>query len=92
MPINIYDKENSERLEWLCNGNWELPSQIEALESWLSKHKANIRPGNYIADVAFDIRKDACGGGAILSTQAMATMVMMGMDLYLSEYPTEDAE
>jgi len=92
MPINIYNNDNSERLEWLCDGDWELPSQIEALEVWLSKNQKVVQPGNYVADIGFDIRKDACGGGAILSTQSMASMVAIGMELYLSEYPTEDSD
>ena len=87
MPINIYNADNSERVIWLCDGDWELPSQIKSLENWLSENGNSILPGNYVVDVGFDIRKNACGGGAVLSITAMASMVKLGMKLYLSEYP-----
>jgi hypothetical protein len=90
MPINIYNADNSERVIWLCDGDWELPLQIKSLESWLNENVNSILPGNYVADVGFDIRKNACGGGAVLSITAMTSMVKLGMKLYLSEYPDSE--
>jgi hypothetical protein len=87
MPINIYNADNSERVIWLCDDDWELPSQIRVLENWLSENINSVPSGNYVADVGFGIRKDACGGGAVLSVTTMNNMVKLGMKLYLSEYP-----
>jgi hypothetical protein len=33
MPINICIKDSGEELEWLCDEDWDLPTQIEALET-----------------------------------------------------------
>jgi len=90
LPINIYNNDNTEKIVWLCDGNWELPSQIDELETWLKENESNIPSGNYVVDIGFDIRKDACGGGGVLTTQSMAIMVNLGMELYLSEYPMSD--
>lgn len=87
MPINIYNSESSERVDWICDGDWELPSQIDKLEIWLQENRDKLIPASYVADIGFDIRKDACGGGAVLSSQAMKIMVDIGMELFLSEYP-----
>ncbi|MEI8618808.1 hypothetical protein P4S63_21670 [Pseudoalteromonas sp. B193] len=60
--------------------------QIKALESWLIGNPLNLLPSNYIVDIGFSVRENACGGGAILSPQAMAIMGQLGIKLYLSEY------
>lgn len=39
-----------------------------------------------MADVGFSVRGNACGGGAILSLEAMAIMGKLGIKLYFSEY------
>ncbi|NJL88635.1 MAG: hypothetical protein HC916_01675 [Coleofasciculaceae cyanobacterium SM2_1_6] len=90
MPISIYSNKNHENepVAWLCDQDWELPSQIDGLEEWLLENEDNLPSGSYVADIGFDIRKDASGGGAALSVQAMAIMVKLGMDLFLSEYPS----
>lgn len=86
MPINIY-KDNFERFDYLCEDIWDLPNQIDSLEKWLIT-KGNLLPkGAYIADIGFDVRKDAAGGGAVLSAKSMKIMGNIGMDIYFSEYP-----
>ena len=87
MPINIYNKVDSAKVAWLCDDDWELPSQIDSLEKWLRDNHSELTPGKYIADIGFDIRKDACGGGAVFSSESMSIMAKLGIDLYLSEYP-----
>ena len=93
MPINIIDYSNAKEgekglaLETLCDDEWEMPSQIEALEKWLIKNKSNLPNGSYVADIGFSPRPGALGGGAVLTTQAMEIMVAIGMELFLSEYP-----
>jgi len=93
MPINLLDysdvKEGEKgiTLEHLCEDVWEMPEQIEALETWLKQNKGKLKKGNYAADIGYSPREGALGGGAVLTTEAMEIMVNIGMNLYLSEYP-----
>jgi hypothetical protein len=88
MPINIYMEESGEKLDWLCDEYWDLPTQIDALETWLINKGQSLEPGKYVADIGFDIRKDATGGGGVLNSESMAIMGKIGMDLYFSGYPS----
>jgi hypothetical protein len=94
MPINIYsqDSDLADQLAWLCDDNWRLPDQVDALEAWLNQNKSRIPPGHYVADIGFTLRPDASGGGAALSPEMMRTMADLGMSLFLSEYPGDSAE
>ncbi len=93
MPINIYErKESSEELVWLCDDDWELPSQIDALEKWLIENQSKLDKSNYVADIGFDIRKDAFGGGGIISLEMMRILLDLGMEIYLSEYPSKEGK
>jgi hypothetical protein len=85
MPIRI-EKEKKE-VAWLCDKDWELPSQIAALQEWLKGNEAILKKGKYTADVGFSPREGAAGGGCVISTDAMRIMVAIGMELWLSEYP-----
>lgn len=87
MPINIYIEENYERVVYLCEDTWDLPTQIDSLEKWLNTKGLLLPKGSYVADIGFDIRKDAAGGGAVLSSESMKIMGDIGMDVYFSEYP-----
>ncbi|WP_111980448.1 hypothetical protein [Algibacillus agarilyticus] len=86
MPIHIKLENSTEDIIRLEKGVWDLPPQIKALESWLIENPLNLLPSNYIVDIGFSVRENACGGGAILSPQAMAIMGQLGIKLYLSEY------
>jgi hypothetical protein len=90
MPINIYSAKpgSPDRIAWLCEGNWRLPDQAEALEAWLAENRATLKPGRYIADIGFAPREDALGGGAAISPEMMRTMADLGISLFLSEYPS----
>jgi len=87
MPINIFVEETGEKLTWLCGEKWDLASQIEALEEWLMNEGKSLVQNKYVADLGFCIRNDARGGGGVLSSESMRIMGMIGMDLFLSEYP-----
>lgn len=91
MPVNIYrvatEDQQHERIAWLCDGNWRLPDQAEALKFWLTEHSSSLEPGVYIADIGFAPREDALGGGAAISPEMLRTMADLGMSLFLSEYP-----
>lgn len=86
MPINICIKDSGEELEWLCDEDWDLPTQIEALETQLMNKGKTLKPSKYVADIGFNIRKGATGGGGVLNSGSMEIMGMIGMDLYFSEY------
>ena len=87
MPINIYIQETFEKVDWLCDEAWDLPTQIDALETWLDKKAKALKPNKYVADIGCNIIKNASGGGASLSSKSMAIMGEIGMDVYFSEYP-----
>ena len=86
MPIYIKYEQSNDKIAHLAKEHWDLPVQIKELESWLFENPLNLTPSKYIADVGFSIRENACGGGAILSPEAMAIMGKLGIKLYLSEY------
>jgi hypothetical protein len=90
MPINIYSEKTPEKLAYLCDSNWRLPDQVEALETWLKENRNRIKSGQYVADIGFTSRADASGGGAAISPEMMRMMADLGMSLFLSEYPGEN--
>lgn len=91
MPINIYINENFQNIDYLCEDLWDLPNQIDSLEKWLITKGYLLLKNSYVADIGFNIRKYATGGGAVLSSQSMKIMGDIGMDIYFSEY-TESQE
>lgn len=92
MPINIYIEDRGEKLEWLCDEEWDLPMQIETLEVWLMNEGRALKPGKYVADIGFEMRKDSAGGGGVLNSGSMAIMGKIGMDIYFSEYSSVSHE
>jgi hypothetical protein len=92
LPITIYKSDTSERVDWICDDDWELPSQIEQLSVWLKRNCDQLKPANYVADIGFDIRRYAWGGGVVQSVESMRIMSYLGMELFLSEYPDRDGE
>jgi hypothetical protein len=98
MPINIIDYtnakegENGDPIDYLCDNEWEMPLQIEALEKWLIKNRKKLRKGVYVADLGFSPREGAAGGGCVITTKAMEAMLDIGIELYLSEYPPFEDE
>ena len=71
MPVNIYrvapQGEENEKIAWLCDGEWRLTPQSEALSEWLQVESAKLKPGQYIANIGFSWRRDACSGGPAFS-------------------------
>ena len=87
MPINIYEADSFISIAILCDDIWDLPNQIDTLEKWLNKEGKTLTKGKYIADVGFDIRKEANGGGAVINLKMIKMLAKFGMEIYLSEYP-----
>ena len=87
MPINIYQQDTFDKIAWLCDDIWDLPNQVSELEKWLLDKAESLPKGKYVIDIGFDIRPDACGGGAVIDSKLMKIMADNGFDLYLSEYP-----
>ncbi len=96
MPVNIYrvtpEGQKNQHIAWLCDDNWRLPDQVEALEAWLAENRAGLKPEDYVADIGFTPREDALGGGAAISPNMMRTMADLGISLFLSEYPPSSDE
>ena len=91
MPVNIYrvpsEGQKHEPIAWLCDGEWLLCPQIEALSAWLEQTGAALPAAQYVADVGFQWRHNASAGGPRLEPPAMRRMADIGMSLFLSEYP-----
>jgi len=91
MPVNIYrivsDNEKSEQIAYLCDDEWELCPQIDALSEWMEKTGATLQPAEYVADVGFCWRRDAGTRGPVLAPPPMRRMADLGISLFLSEYP-----
>jgi len=92
VPISIYrDDVSRAEVAWLCDDDWELPSQVAALRAWLAESAPDVGTGPYIADIGFSVRRAAVAGGSALSPEMMRRMVDCGITLFLSEYsPLKD--
>ncbi len=94
MPVNIYrvtpEGQKNQRIAWLCDDEWHLRPQVDALISWLNSDAANIESAEYVADVGFCWRRDASAGGPVLEPETLSRMAAIGMSLFLSEYPGFD--
>jgi hypothetical protein len=88
MPVTIYNEDTIEKIALLCDNSWDLPTQVSALETWLINDGKALAKGKYIADIGFAISKDAKGGGCAITSEMMNIMSEIGIDIYLSEYPT----
>ena len=90
MPVSIYRVtpagQSNERIAWLCEGEWLLCPQIDALSKWLDHAGARLPSAEYIADVGFCWRRNASADGPILEPKTMRRMAELGMSLVLSEY------
>lgn len=90
MPINIYIQDTLKNIAFFCENEWDLPSQIDDLAKWLAKNHSNLTLGPYVADIGFSMRKDASGGGAVVSLKMMELMLKASVELFLSEYPENE--
>ena len=91
MPVNIYRRtpvgEKNEAVAWLCDDEWRLTPQSEALAEWLCTDEAKLPPGDYVADIGFQWRRDASAGGPALAPDTLRRLADLNMQLNISEYP-----
>lgn len=91
MPINLYRvtpaNEPRERIAWLCDDEWRLSHQVDALSEWLAATAGSLLEGEYVADIGFCWRRNAASGGPVLGVATMRRMVDANVSLFLSEYP-----
>ena len=95
MPISVYEdpmsspalEEETKSVALLCGESWDLPSQLFEFERWLETDGESLPRSHYVADIGFSPRQSACGGGGTLSVAAMQIRVMVGMEVWFSEYP-----
>ena len=62
------------------------PIRFQNWKSGCWIRQSRYRRANMLS-IGFDIRPDACGGGAVIDSKLMKIMADNGFDLYLSEYP-----
>jgi hypothetical protein len=69
------------------SSEWILQPQVEALERWLQQHHGELDPCfEWIADIGFTHRPNACGGGPVMSRGLMRMCLDANMEVFLSEY------
>lgn len=88
MPIKITNLDSGDEIAWLCDNDWELPTQLSALEAWINSYDVSEPPEPAIADIGFSVRPDASGGGAVLSCESMRRFSEAQIEIHFSEYPT----
>ena len=77
----------------LAPGEWKLEPQVKALEAWLRQHEGRLDPqARWSADIGFGHRREATGGGPVISCELMRLCVGANLDLYLSEYGIDISE
>ena len=90
MPVNIIrvtpKGQKNESIAWLCDDEWRLTPQSEALTAWLQAHGTKLEPAEYVADIGFSWRRDAMSGGPAFSPDTLRQMADLGMSLHISEY------
>ena len=67
--------------------SWDLRTQVEALEEWLRRRAAELDPAErWVADIGFNHRPDARGGGPPLTRAFMTMCLDANLEIWLSEY------
>ena len=75
----------------LGEDRWDLPSLFTVFESWLLEHSDTLEQGEgWVADIGFNPREGACGGGPIISIAIMEKCLHINMSIYLSEYDSRE--
>jgi hypothetical protein len=86
MPINIYEKDTFKTITILCDDDWDLSSQLDYLEKWIGNNLEMVSLVECVADIGFSIRKDASGGGGVLTKNCIGLLNQSRLEVYFSEY------
>ncbi len=79
--------DSRENFLLLGQDEWNLRAQVELLANWLRDNDGNLEAADsWIADIGFNARIDATGGGPIISTEMMSLCLRNNVEIYLSEY------
>ena len=96
MPIRISCVNGifSHEVAWLCEDDWLLSVQVEALRNWLDQVSESLSHGEYVADIGYSTQEDMVVGSARIPVVMMKRMAEIGIELLLTEYPpfVEDAD
>lgn len=90
MPIVVRKVEGDHfvKFEVIAGDEWKLREQVEALEDWLQNNPHKLDPQfRWVADIGFEQRKGAMGGGPPLTLNLMKHCLDANLEIYLSEYP-----
>lgn len=70
---------------------WDLRAQVALLAEWLQEKDGKlVAADGWIADIGFNVRVDASGGGPIITSEIMSLCLRNNVEIYLSEYGLED--
>lgn len=87
MAVKIYKYGTFDHVDFICDDSLDLSSQIYYLEKWLKTKGVLLPKSRYVADIGFDVNRDASGGGAVLNSKTIKMLNDIGMEVYFSEYP-----
>ncbi len=91
MAICIYKESWKEQIAVLDDNIRDLATLLDTLEKWLLENKNSLQKDHeYFADIGFTSRRDAGGGGPILSLKMMKMLLECNMEIYFSEYPPDE--
>lgn len=89
MAIWIRRVEGSKRVNHLklANDDWDLRSQFIIFENWLLTGPEFLESGqSWIADIGFDSRVNATGGGPVITQELMSMCLKHNITIHLSEF------
>ncbi|TGM19419.1 hypothetical protein [Leptospira meyeri] len=85
--------EKTENYVNLIENDWNLTAQFEALEEWLKIVDGKLdQKAKWIADLGFAPRRNALGGGPVISLDLMQLCIKNNLEIFISEYPDSTKE
>ena len=70
---------------------WDLRAQVDLLADWLRENDGKLEPADgWVADIGFNVRIDASGGGPIISSEMMELCLRNNVEIFLSEYGLDE--
>ena len=83
----------SENYQLIGEGQWDLQALVEMFSEWLLENDGRLETADgWIADIGFNARRVASGGGPIIGTELMNLCLRNHVEIYLSEYGLDDSQ